>query len=65
MRKTKLSDYTPDQVTRFKKMEQDIKMLNQALAAGGEISQSPYTREEIGELSRYQQLVLADRANGN
>jgi hypothetical protein len=61
MNKRKLSDYTPDEIARFTLMEKEVKRLNEVVARGGEMAPSPYSREEIGELSRYQQHVLVDR----
>lgn len=62
MLKRKLSDYTPEEMTRFQKMESDVQALNEKVASGGDVVEPlPYSREEIGELSRYQQLALVER----
>lgn len=59
----KLSDYTPEQIARFNKMKQEIARLNKAVSEGGHDLELPYSKDEIAALSRYDQLVLADKAS--
>lgn len=59
----KLSDYTTEQIAQFEKMQLVLAELNQDLANGKEVMPLPYSRAEIGALSRYQQLVLAEKAS--
>lgn len=61
----KLSDYTTEQIAQFEKMRLTIAELNQGVANGKQVMPLPYSRAEIGALSRYQQLVLAERALKN
>lgn len=61
----KLSDYTTEQIAQFEKMKLKLAELNQDVANGKEVMPLPYSRAEIGALSRYQQLVLAEKALKN
>ena len=63
MAKRRLQDYSVEEIARFSEMENVISELNRKAALTGEVEvELPYSEEQIAELSRYQELVLIERA---
>jgi hypothetical protein len=63
--KTKLEDYTPMEIAKYREMDKELTEYNLKLGSDDEIAAPNYSDEEKAELSRYFEIVLEAKAKSS